>query len=274
MKNKYIISGQIQLLTPLHIGSGYMSHDTDAVVMKDSIGNPIIPGSSLKGVIRTTAERLHYLIFEKSFDKKEVCYLGEDDCNRPNPSDLKTYSDLAGKMNEAKIEEWIDEKVCPICQLFGSNFRASKVMISDSTLTKESIKEEDKTFVRHSVSIDRETGAAKDGAKYDFEVVNKDLTFNFEMELENVTKDELKLILVVLNEMKNERIQLGGNIARGLGKVKLINDSVLEYDFSNMENQDIKKQFLLHLIYGEEYTKENLNERTIKEMLDKFYEAG
>lgn len=57
MLNKYLIKAKIEVLTGLHIGGGEgfsAIGAVDKVVIKDPISNlPIIPGSSLKGKIRS-----------------------------------------------------------------------------------------------------------------------------------------------------------------------------------------------------------------------------
>lgn len=272
--NKYIVIGQIQLVTPLHIGSGYMSSKTDATVIKDSDGCPIIPGSSLKGVIRTAAERLFHVLSEEKEGTKEVCYLIKgNDCNRQDKNILEDYNLKQGDHTE--LGQWLDDNICPICQLFGSNFRASKVSIKDASLTEEERKNDrQKTTVRHSVAIDRDKGTAKEGAKFDYEVVHKDVLFDFEMELDNVSTEELKLILVVLNEMSLERIQLGGNVARGLGRIKLINDEVKGFKFTNGKPKDKlgrkERSAYLRYILNNEQPDRNSNQ-SVKQYLSKLF---
>ncbi|MCS7244231.1 MAG: type III-A CRISPR-associated RAMP protein Csm3 [Candidatus Calescibacterium sp.] len=65
LAGKYIISGQIELLTGLHIGTSKDTMkigDLDNPVIKDAFGKPYIPGSSLKGKMRSLMEYYHSLI--------------------------------------------------------------------------------------------------------------------------------------------------------------------------------------------------------------------
>lgn len=231
-KNNFtIVEGTLYLKTGLHIGSGEMSYLTDATVMKDTFGKPIIPGSSLKGVLRTAAERLHHLVLNKNLPKK-VCFLAKEDCNQ-NESLRNELEPFIKEGNESEVNRLIEKKVCPICQLFGSTFRASKLSIYDCHLVNGT---EDMTKVRHSVRIDRDTGAAKDGAKYDYEVVHPGTVFTFKIEAENLNKQDELLLYLALNELRSGHIQLGGKISRGLGSVLLENAKVINYDFSNQED--------------------------------------
>ena len=58
LESRIIYKGRIVLKTGLHIGSGQGNSQTDSAVVKGQDGEPYIPGSSLKGVIRSHLERL------------------------------------------------------------------------------------------------------------------------------------------------------------------------------------------------------------------------
>lgn len=66
---RWLIEGQITTLTPLHIGDGSTftrkgSEQEIAQVARDANGNPYLPGSSLRGFLRTN--------FENCFDESRV----------------------------------------------------------------------------------------------------------------------------------------------------------------------------------------------------------
>src|SRR5437899_10871162 len=58
LRNRYTFAGELQMKTGLHIGGGKatLSH-TDSPVVLTPEGLPFIPGSSLKGVLRSTIEK-------------------------------------------------------------------------------------------------------------------------------------------------------------------------------------------------------------------------
>ena len=58
LESRYFISGEILLLNELHIGSGKGDGRTDALVIRDHNDRPFIPGSSLRGALRSTIERI------------------------------------------------------------------------------------------------------------------------------------------------------------------------------------------------------------------------
>ncbi len=75
LKGKIIINGYIQLLTGMHIGGTKETlkiGGTDNPVIKDVFGNVLIPGSSLKGKIRSLLEVKEG---KYSFDNKRNAYL-------------------------------------------------------------------------------------------------------------------------------------------------------------------------------------------------------
>lgn len=256
--NKIVFSGSLKLITGLHIGTGRMSFETDATVMKDSSGNPYIPGSSLKGVIRTISERMHQLVLNESSLKVPVCFLAENNCNQNNHFQ-ELLNEAVHNESEEGVNDLIDEGICPVCQLYGSTFRASKIIVHDSYYegTKGN---KAHTTVRHSVAIDRDTGTAKDGAKYDYEVVDAGQKFHFKIEGENLTLQDEKLLMIALNELCLGHVHVGGKISRGLGIVELEDLEVYKYNFDDVQD---KKAYLTSIItnkHDQSMTVENWQE--------------
>ncbi|HEX9945764.1 MAG TPA: RAMP superfamily CRISPR-associated protein, partial [Thermoanaerobaculia bacterium] len=58
LQNRYRFEGRLELVSPLRLSSGRASDVTDAPLMRDRAGVPYIPGSSLRGVIRSELERI------------------------------------------------------------------------------------------------------------------------------------------------------------------------------------------------------------------------
>ncbi|QNU24354.1 type III CRISPR-associated RAMP protein Csx7 [Geobacillus zalihae] len=250
--DKFIIEGTLELLSGLHIGAGRMTVDTDAAVVKDANDNPYIPGSSLKGVLRTLSERFHHLVLPP--EGTPVCFLADDDCNKKEEV-RKQIERYMKEKRENEIEALIAQKVCPVCQLYGSQFRASKLIVCDSFLQgKDEGKGKKLTTVRHSVAIDRDTGAAKDGAKYDYEVVHKGLQFSFRIEGEQLNKQDERLLWIALLQLASGRVHLGGKVSRGLGRVQLKDIRLYTYNLSCGEGRKAYLQFLLDSKHRTEQT--------------------
>jgi CRISPR/Cas system CSM-associated protein Csm3 (group 7 of RAMP superfamily) len=71
LENKYIIECKLITLEPLRIGCSNSTNETlsTSPVITDNQGRPFIPGTSLKGVLRSAMERI-YCTFGYEYDKK------------------------------------------------------------------------------------------------------------------------------------------------------------------------------------------------------------
>lgn len=214
--NQYIIEGIIQLETPLHIGGGDSSvYGTDNSVVKTVDGSPYIPGSSLKGVLRTYLERLAQSGSLQAEGYKKPCIFGETMCLSELDKKEKRL-ELKQEIGEENFNQYLSEQSCPICHLFGNQLRAAKVKITDATVHRNWIGKYD---IREGVGIDRDTGTATQKMKYDFEVVPAGTQFKLKMIADNLSEVEVKWLMIAINSLIQGRILLGGKTARGLGYV-------------------------------------------------------
>jgi CRISPR-associated protein Csm3 len=199
MESRATIQYRIMTKSDLHIG-GHGSTapaEVDSPVIKTTDGIPFVPGSSLKGVLRTEWERL----------LRGCCI---DACMVP---------DVCGSRKRKDVSP------CPVCLLFGGMGIASSVKIHDAIATSP------KTMIRDGVGIDRMTRKAKDGTKYDIEVVPKGTIFEGKITVENLDIAKYPhaklggfLSLVDFFNMTSGR--LGHATSRGFGSVELQIDSV------------------------------------------------
>lgn len=213
LDSRYFLSGNIVLLNELHIGSGKGDGETDALVIKDHDDIPFIPGSSLRGALRSTIERM-----VSSLGFNPCLLINDNPCVTTSDKLQDEFSKIKEKKDPTKIRSFIsdDSKVCPVCQLFGSTIAASKIRITDLPI--------DGKFLRHirdGVAIDRDTETAKEGAKFDFEAISKGTEFKFELIGENLNERDLGLLGIGLQELVDGNFWVGGNTSRGLGKCKL-----------------------------------------------------
>ncbi|RLI35977.1 hypothetical protein DRO55_04425 [Candidatus Bathyarchaeota archaeon] len=196
LEKRQIFVGEITAETPLHIGSGRPDiRIGEAIsVLRNVKGVPYIPGSSIKGKVRTEAEKI-------------ARKLGYEVCN---PPDTKK---MCGSLKS-------DEKdLCIVCQIFGTAgekiSRASKVKFRDA-LPLEEVKEFE---VRTGIALDRERGSVHRKALYTIEAVPAGTRFGFEMVAENLTDEELSLLLAAVKSVQDTG--LGGSSTRGFGKVRV-----------------------------------------------------
>jgi CRISPR-associated RAMP protein (TIGR02581 family) len=237
LKNRYLFKGIVILDTALHIGSGQSSFETDALVIKDAHEKPYIPGSSFKGTLRSTVERM-----VPNIPGLKTCALIEGaDCATVNNDKMDQFK------RRLKGEDKGDplELVCDTCKVFGSTVIASKVKIPDLYVSEPYIGLFER---RDGVGIDRDTETAAEGAKFDYEVVSSQTGFEFEMICENFDKQDKFLLALGLREMESKMVSLGGNTSRGLGAFRLVINEVTYLDFEDkkslvdyLTSQELKK---------------------------------
>lgn len=197
---KYIIKANLRCETGLHIGGtdeGFEIGGIDNPVIKDPItGYPYIPGSSLKGKMRSLLE----------WAEKRVQF-GKDN--------------LVGKL--------CDCGQCDVCIIFGSSAATStkeptRLTVRDSFPKKETISEWKNnlgenlyTEIKTENAIDRLTSAANPRS---MERVPAGSVFEVEMLFDLYKDDDLpKLKKVFESMMLLEDSSLGGGGSRGSGKV-------------------------------------------------------
>ena len=149
---RLIVKGKLRLVAPLIIGGGSSLYgDSDIVVLKDMEGKPYIPSSSITGALKD--------------DFNNYSYKGSVDQDKYKLNKLWFWG------GEYTFKE-NDEKVRRSCQ--------SAVMISDLMLSGGSMA---RVSIRDGIRINRSTGIVEQGAKYDFEIVEPGITFDFKMEV-------------------------------------------------------------------------------------------
>lgn len=219
--NRYIFEGKLEVVTPIRISSGRASATTDAPFIKTLGGIPYIPGSSLRGAIRSEIERIIASVGD-SFGMKS-CILFEKDKDNCAVKISEFLRDFAEERNDGsakneKIAEFAEKELCDVCKLFGSTIYASRLVIEDAPSAAGT---NTPACIRDGVGIDRDTGAARDGVKFDYEVIEKG-RFKFRMAVENMTPQDKKMLELILNLLK-QGLYVGGKRAAGLGKIQLQN---------------------------------------------------
>jgi CRISPR-associated RAMP protein (TIGR02581 family) len=226
------IQVKYEALTPLRIGAARAKTPTSPVdlqVLKLSIGDlrdvPYIPGSSLKGVFRTTAEKL---ALSRGLS---VCYTGED-CKLKYDRELQTRV-KAGK-EEGVIE--VLRNYCLICRLFGTASYSSHIRISDAYPSQTEIPS---TSVKTGIAIERRSGGAKAGALYQVEFVNPGAKFYGSIILHNFPNYGIGLLAEILEQINQGYVKIGGFKSRGFGSVRITIESLKGIVKSGEEFMDI-----------------------------------
>lgn len=260
--NEAIIRLDMETVSPLFIKAAEDSSldptaadNTYLAFYKDGELVPVIPGTSIKGVLRSSAEEL-------------IKSQGLEPCNI-----LDNKQNCAGilRREQQRLEKKYSakekyDKSCPICKLFGSNVMKSRIYFYDAFPEGEY-----RIGKRTSVAIDRITGASKGGALFDFEYVEY-ARFKSEIKLKNFFAWQLKLIYKLFERINNGLITFGGLTSKGFGKIKIDNiDLELRYyNKSELPQGYVEKDYYIsRKINGIENVKRALkgiciNENTVK----------
>lgn len=254
---KLVITGRIKAVTGIHIGSQRDISEIGGIdnpVIKDPhTGLPYIPGSSLKGRLRSLFE----IFVNSQLESLRGKYSSLGDY-QPG-SCRQEGSENCGKFFNRRINRgWIHvcpdyRKAlnCPVCRLFGasgneSNF-PSRVIVRDAFLTKEWVEKwrggEELTEAKIEVGIDRVTSQANPrtnerviaGTEFEFEII-------YNLERIDQWEDDVRNLLTAMTILEDS--YLGGSGSRGYGKITFVFDSIefrdTEYYRTGNEDKKLK----------------------------------
>jgi CRISPR-associated RAMP protein (TIGR02581 family) len=226
--NEAFFTLRITAMGPVLIKSGRATVSgpdmTPVLTFRNGEQEVFLPGSSLKGVFRSHLEKIvcslkpHVVCYPFSgSEEKEADLVQRRRDYRDSCSAI--FTQLAKENKEKREElgvktEYIYANSCPTCRLFGSTGFIGRLAISDAYLASKSIKEQ-----RDGVGIDRLTGGASHGAKFELEVVSTGVIFETDIHLRNFEIWQLGMLFIVLQDMQDELIHIGSGRSRGLGKV-------------------------------------------------------
>ena len=210
-----VITAKLKARTAIHIGSGQGTDITDALIRRNTAGQPVIPGTAIAGALRALLTHL-------------------------SPR-------LGGGTCQALIKGSQASCKCGVCHLFGdvnpsddpgASSQASSLLVFNANLNGKS-----ETLIRDGVGIDRVTGAAaRAGAvKFDLEVLPAGVEFDLRLELRDADAEDERLLAAALAEWRAGRAWLGGRVARGLGAFDLTD---IKYGERDLNQQDHLIAFL------------------------------
>lgn len=232
MDRRVRFAGRLRMESALHVGSGQGASHTDATVLRHADGRPFIPGSSLKGALRSQLERLAQAP-ALADEGVTSCLLYPEKQEESSAPECPTpgWVDAGKDATQASEEQF--EALCHTCTLFGSPILAGKVRIPDLDVIEQTYGGE--VEVRDGVGIDRDRGKAVDGVKFDYEVVPGDTAFEFSLSVENPDPVELGLLAAGVREMQRGHVPVGGKTTRGLGSCVLERLSIRDADLSSTD---------------------------------------
>jgi CRISPR type III-A/MTUBE-associated RAMP protein Csm3 len=213
-----ILKGTIEVITGLHIGGAKNTMDIgglDSPVIKTPQGVPYIPGSSLKGKLRTL---LALKEGATSFHNESVLlrqmfgYTGYKE-----PNDDKENSTTKNKLQNTDMTPQMSRLIFRDAYLDEEHFKSK---FKDANLETEY------TEAKYENTIDRTTGTVSGPGARQVERVPVGAKFKFEIVVNQFQEDNID---VMINKLKEgiqllEQSYLGGSGTRGYGKVKFYID--------------------------------------------------
>jgi len=202
------ITGTLVNLTPLRVGAGREPPLGSAVdltplriTFTDGSSVPYIPGSSLKGALRSLAEAI-----------------------------ARSRGPVHSPWEE-EVEENGEDTYCVICGTFGSTKLASHVRVYDAYPESWA-----PTFVKTGVGINRDFRGVQPGILYTEEQVVPHVRWRFMMDVVNIrvfpqpVGERGELLRQVLDLLAQGMVQVGARRTVGYGLVKLVEGRYMVYE--------------------------------------------
>ena len=223
------IKGKIALKSGLHIGSGDVEMKiggTDNPVIKHPhTHKPYIPGSSLKGKVRSLLEMRSDLV--TTSQGEPVSYNTLKKFEKNDPQKFKDCQNILTLFGASGADDPIMEKYA---------LGPTRVSFADCPISEEWEKKQEGQFlplleVKSENTIDRIKGTAKNPRFT--ERVPAGVQFDFTITLKKFAEDEDRLEQFLLEGLKLlEMDAIGGSASRGYGRIQFVFD-----------NKDLKNRF-------------------------------
>jgi len=241
-KSRLELSGILTTVTALRISQGRSTEPigSDLPVVKDSLGRPLIPGSSFKGALRSRLE---------SFLRGINTQLAVDPSELVGSAKMRWLKEQKDRyQDDAALTKALLQQTDLASRVFGSPWAAGKFQVRDLTVLPAAWFGQYQE--RDGVSIDRDTETASDGKLYDFQVVPAGTPFEFKAVIENAEDWELGLLMIGFHQFETQQIPLGGGRSRGLGVVQLEISDAWWVDYPEDKPEQLLT-YLQRLVAGE-----------------------
>lgn len=199
----------LRATTDFHTAGGSQGSTVD--YLRDTSGLPYIPGSHIKGIMRTEAERIVRSVYDiKCWITGDVDKMDAD--SEKNKREVVTCS-------ESKNGKY----ACDVCPLFGApnndggnGYIEGKIRVMDFRADREN------NGFRMHVSIDRDKLSKNDGGLFRTKVVSSGTRFTGHIITKDLSESEMRLLKASIHSMCHYGI--GGERSRGLGSFELDGD--------------------------------------------------
>lgn len=203
----------------------------------------VIPGSSLKGVLRAHSERIIRSLQAGNADGRGAC------------DPLKRGESCSDRLERQQLDgHAVYQQSCFVCRLFGNTSVASRVRFadalpttrqqSDAQLSNTQRTDEIKIEERNGVAIDRVYGSVAVGP-FNYEVVARGV-FRTRILFKNFTLAQLAVVGLALRDLGEGRIGIGFGKSRGLGRVAVDwGQLTIRYPLANLRREQPPADTLL-----------------------------
>lgn len=197
-------------VSPVMVKAGRDGIEADMLPLMSGVGGeniaPVIPGATLKGILRSQARKILNTLFEPEGDVEDWPILEDLFGTRERAGRLMIDDVYHMPQKPVPLEKWLDEDIQAL-----------------NSVTER----------RQHVAIDRFTGGASDGALYSARPVRRDkadgagwepihLTLDVSNTLsEGNVRKEQALLKLLLRDMDDGYISLGFGSRRGLGEIQV-----------------------------------------------------
>lgn len=165
-----------------------MSGQPSATPAQNLNGQYLLPAESIRGAIRSQAERIVRTLGYEACDPSS-----DFACTAVStPSDLKTR--------------------CLVCQMFGAPGFRSRISFSDFLVVSEPV-----VLRQELLAIDRFTGGGANGKKFSYETLFRPI-LEGSIRFESLEPWQLGLLAMVLKDLQDGDITLGSGAGRGYGR--------------------------------------------------------
>lgn len=230
------LTGQIELLSGLHIGSGNTEihiGGTDNPVIKNPITQePYIPGSSIKGKMRSLLE--WHLGVVAQTDGQPMSFKHLKQIDKKIESKAKDLIKLFGGAPDSNIDEDLVKEIGP-----------SRLAFWDCSLDSNWTKQmNDKNLLLTEVKMENSIDRIRGTAEYPRNTERVPATAKFDFNLTIRVHDNEDLLDTVLQGLKLlELTGLGGSGSRGYGKIQFndlkLDDKPIQEQLNNIKLQEV-----------------------------------
>ena len=187
---------EIELLSPMHLGSGKGDVVIDAEVVHDEYGLPYFPAKRLKG-----------LLYESALEVAEMCQCaGTDMVTKKDVEHAfgKTESNVELFVHDLYLQDY--ENLRRQWQYLQKKFK--KLISSRDVLDAY-------TSIRYQTEIDNKTGTKAKGSLHNMRVVDGGLKFDGTIELLNGNDKDVKVLVLAAANLR----YAGAKRNRGFGEI-------------------------------------------------------